>query len=475
MSRTAFFVSRSAFVNAQELSRVEDAALRILDEVGVAVLDEDLLAKLRARGFRVSGNRAMIEKRVVREFIDTERDRNGNCFQDGPPAPDGKRAEIELEVSQYPQYVHDLATDRVVPYTTERLVEATKLVDVLHERGVTLGPPGCPSDVPAPLQAVAQYWVAATYSRLGRVPIDAKALVSMPYAMEMAEILGDPIRSLPVYVFSPLTLGGESLRCVWEFKDRLSSLHVTSMPGEGSTAPVHAGDGYALSAAENIGSAMLLQELVELPVTWHIQLYAVDFVSAAMAFGSPQAALLYLMNCDVNAYFHGTRPRPASGTLGTMAKLPGAQSCAEKASAMTLNALLGQRRFSLAGTLSVDEVFSAEQLLYDLEIKDHVEELVRGPYGGCDPDRCLGAVVEGLEQGSFMALHATAEASRQFWRPMLFERGFLGGWLAGGAETTRARTHERIRQLVSAHDYRLEADLQQALDGVLARAKRDLS
>ncbi|MHC4592036.1 MAG: trimethylamine methyltransferase family protein, partial [Planctomycetota bacterium] len=237
MSQTAFFVSRPAFLNAQELSRVEDAALRILDEVGVAVLDEDLLAKLRARGFRVNGNRALIEKRLVREFIDAERDRNGNCFQDGPPTPDGRRAEIELEVSQYPQYVHDLAADRVVPYTTERLVEATKLVDVLHERGVTLSPPGCPSDVRAPLQAVVQYWVAATYSRLGRVPIDPKALVSMPYAMEMAEILGDPIRSLPVYVFSPLTLGGESLRCVQEFKDRLSSLHVTSMPGAGSTTP----------------------------------------------------------------------------------------------------------------------------------------------------------------------------------------------------------------------------------------------
>jgi trimethylamine:corrinoid methyltransferase-like protein len=141
---------------------------------------------------------------------------------------------------------------------------------------------------------------------------------------------------------------------------------------------------------------------------------------------------------------------------------------------MTLNVLLGQRSFSLAGTLSLDEGFSAEQLLYDLEVRDHVQELVRGPHGDCDPDRCLRDVAEGLQQGSCMALDNTAGACRDLWRPLLFERGFVARWLAEGGESTRVRAQDEVRRLVSRHEYRLEPDLQKALDGVLARARRDL-
>jgi trimethylamine:corrinoid methyltransferase-like protein len=458
-----------------ELERIEEGALRLLERVGIAVLDEGLLQWLRARGFRVDGNRFFVDPGRTGRFLDEERQRNGRAFPEGPLAPEAGAPKLSLSLNPYAQFVHDLETDRIVPFTMERLIEATKVVDVLHERGLCSSPPGCPTDMPAPVQPVAQYWVSATYSRQGRWPVDPKSLAAFPYVMEMAEILGHPLRHLPVYVFSPLTLGGESLTCALRFRDKVSSLHVCSMPSVGATAPVQVGDAFALAAAEVIGSALALREALELPVGWAVALFPCDFASMAMVFGSPEAELFQLASPEVDAYFHGTRWAPAGGTVHTMAKLPGAQACAEKAAVLAVNALLGQRTFTGAGALSLDEVFSAEQLLYDLEIKDHVEGLLSGLDADCVPERCVAEVTEALRRNSFAALESTAWACRAQWRPLLFERSFLASWRSAGAVTARQRTCAEVRRLLRRHEYELDPELQRALDDVFARAKHELA
>ncbi|MBC8458690.1 MAG: trimethylamine methyltransferase family protein [Deltaproteobacteria bacterium] len=148
--------------------------------------------------------------------------------------------------------------------------------------------------------------------------------------------------------------------------------------------------------------------------------------SMAMVLGSPEDFLLQFANSEINAYFHGTRWYPGIGGIHTNAKFPGVQACAEKSSLMTTGALLGERGFGSAGTLSLDEVFSAEQLIYDLEIKDHVQRLVEGIDGDCDPERCLQDVIEGVQQKTFAGLETTLQNYRHvYWHPRLFNRQFF--------------------------------------------------
>ncbi len=191
--------------------------------------------------------------------------------------------------------------------------------------------------------------------------------------------------------------------------------------------------------------------------------------------GSPESVLLSLMRSQVSAYFHGRRWHPSGGGILSMAKLPGAQACAEKTGGMTVGALFGQRSFFGGGALSLDEVFSGEQLLYDLEIKDHVEQLVQGLESDCDPARCVSDVREGLREGSFLGLDSTLESFRKFnWNPDLFERNSLGSWQARGARDIRRTARERVRDLVSRHEYEPEPELRRALDAILARARAEL-
>lgn len=475
MGAPAFSLRRPPLLRLEDLEHIEEAAQRILERVGIAVVGDEPLAALAARGFAPAADgRIRIERRLARAFLDEERARNGRAFslEPQPPPP---AAPFEVGVSNYSLAVHDIEADRVVPYTTARLIETTKLVDGLYERGVRATAPGTPADVPGPLQPVVQLWVSATYCRAGRTPTDIKSLASLPYVVEMTEALGRPLRDVAVYVFSPLTLSGESLACAMAMGPKLETVGVASMPLMGVSAPIHAGDAFAVSAAEVIGSAILVRELTGLRPRWAAWVFPADMRSLMMVFGSPENFFLQMMSNELHAYLHGTPWSMGAGNIHVMAKMPGVQASAERGSLMTVGALLGQRTFGSVGTLSLDEVFSAEQLLYDLEIVQHVERFVRGLDGACDPDRCVADVVGALERQTYAALESTRDAYAEvYWHPRLFERRSLTAWQAAGSPSIRRQVHDEIRRLVAAHSYTLDADTQKAIDAILARAKARL-
>ncbi|MEW6749430.1 MAG: trimethylamine methyltransferase family protein [Candidatus Latescibacterota bacterium] len=465
-----FALRREPFFCPGELEAMEQVVLRLLAEVGLAVVDEDLRRTLAGAGHRLAGQRVLLSQRRVTAFLHKERQANGNAFACGPLPPESDRP-LGLGVLPYPQWVHDLATDRLVPFTRQRLAQATRL---LHGLGIP-GVPGCPTDAAPALQPIEQYFISATQSRLGRLPVDPKSLESLPYVMEMAEVLGHPVRSLPVYVFSPLTLCGESLRCARAVRDRIAQVAVSDMAATGSSVPVRFAHALALAAAEVIGAAILVQEALELPVAWGIRVCPADLRSLAMVLGSPEDLLLALAGAEVDAFFHGTRWAPGAATLHTMAKMPGPQSCAEKASLMTAGALLGARHFGHAGALSLDETFSSEQLVYDVEVRDHVQRLLAGCAADMDVESCLAEAREGVQAGSFAGLESTAQAHRRvLWYPRLFERRFLAPWLAQGQPDARQRAHTLVAETLARHDFELDADLRHPLEGILARARQAL-
>ena len=244
------------------------------------------------------------------------------------------------------------------------------------------------------------------------------------------------------------------------------------MSSLGCTTPINMGDAFALCIAEVVGSAILLEQIIDLPIHWSVRLCPIDLHSMSMALGTPEDFLLQFANSEINAYFHGIRWHPAIGGIHTNAKLPGAQACAEKSSLMTTGALLGARGFGSAGTLSLDEVFSAEQLLYGLEIRDHVQRLVEGIDGDCDPERCLQDVMAGVQQKTFVGLETTLQNYRQvYWHPKLFNRQFFSAWEGKGERTIRQQAHAMIRELLSQYEYELEGELRTELDKILAKAQ----
>ena len=111
MTNHPFIVRRSAFFSIDRLERIEEAALRILADVGIAILDEEILQRLKLSGFQGKGNRITIDRKLVREFLDAERTKNGNKFTEEPQPIDPSSHEIGVYVIEYAQWIHDIDND----------------------------------------------------------------------------------------------------------------------------------------------------------------------------------------------------------------------------------------------------------------------------------------------------------------------------------------------------------------------------
>ena len=162
-------LTRDELISLDQAARVHDLAKRILRDVGLEVRHEGLKARLQAEGLRVEGGRVFFEPALVEAYVGEMRQRVSSRVGVPPARDDGK---LTLHASSYSLHVHDVELDRVVPYTTERLIEMCKLIDTLAEEGISGAPPGIPVDEHPDLQPVAQYRIAALYARQGAAPVD---------------------------------------------------------------------------------------------------------------------------------------------------------------------------------------------------------------------------------------------------------------------------------------------------------------
>ncbi len=473
MSKHPVVLSRPRLFDEGQFGCMREAAVGILAEHGLRVLHPVALEEIKRVGYRVSGDRVFFDRPMIEQFLDESR----AAGLAEPQQVEEPEHQFRVFTAQYCTNVHDLNTDTIAPFTTESLIEATKLSDVLSAERVVGSAPGLPSDVPDLLQPLLQYKIGAQYSRHGRHPIDARWEETMPYVMDMADALGEPIRSLPVFVVSPLSIGAESLECVMRYRNRLQFIRTGNMPSVGGSAPIRLADAFALGIAESSGSAMVLRAITDLPVRWGVIAMSFDLRGMAMSFGGPEHQLFRWAGDEVNAYFHG-RPvgRAASwSSLYTQAKLPGPQAAAEKMAGALSAALLGAPDLEGGGTLSLDEVFSAEQLLFDCEVRDHVERVCAGVDANCDPAAAVAEVAAGLK-GGFTPLDSTLSAYKDvYWLPKLFERRALAGWLGAGSPDLRDRAKQMARELIRKHDYTLAPELSHEVDRIYERASKELA
>lgn len=462
---------RPRLLTPDNLEQIHEAALRILESLGLLVRAPQALEAAARLGLTVREQRVLFDRTTVNAFVDEFR----VGARPAVPEEEEPSPEILLAPCQYAVMVHDIDTDEIVPFTTDRLIAAAKLLDTLHPYGVIGKTPGTPMDAPADLQPILKYRIQALHCRHGRRPVELGTPRATPYLLDMAEALGHPITSADVYVVSPLTIGGESFDCALEQRHRLQSLWVSNMSSMGATAPIRLGDALALGVAEVVGAAILSREVVGLPVDWSVRVTPFDPRFMSLTLGGPEEFPLQWASDEVNAWYHGRQPGPPWGSLHSQAKLPDQQSAVERMTGMLTSALLGARVFGGLGRLSLDEVFSPEQAVLDLEIRDHVQRLIAGADAACDPKACLAEVAAGLPSG-FLGLDSTADLYAQtYWRPRLFWRGMVNEWQAAQAPDLRARAKDMVRRQLKLHDYELEPDLRREVEGIYAKAERELA
>ncbi len=449
---------RRELIGLEQAARVHEAALKLLAEIGLEVLSEDALAHLAASGFRVQGSRVLFEPWVVEEHV-AEMRRERAAEARPIQCDDGH---LSLSTMVYSHHFLGLDSDRISVFTEETLAEMTRLIDSLAGDRLRGSVPGYPLDAPGPLQPVIRYRIAAENARHGPFPADLPSAATAHYILDMAEVMGRPIRALPVYTHTPLRLGGQSLATLTANLGRVDRIRVSNMPAAGANAPIRPLAAFAVSAAELMGAMVALKVLTGKPVSFYVQVFPFDVHSTIMVFGTPEDVLFQMASVDLNR-FYGEDASLDGGDLATMAPLPGLQAAADKAGVMFPGAVLGARQFGCAGTLVLGEVFSPEQLLFDLELRDWVERLLAGIDTTEPGDDLLAEVRAGLDQG-FLGHDSTRELyGRLYWYPRLFARGSLEAWRQAGSPSFHERAAAEVHARLAGHSYQLDEVRRQEL------------
>jgi len=461
-----------AMLTDRELEGVLDLALDVISRIGLEIHDHEL-REVAARGLGVpNGPRLTATRSQAEAYLASWRRRVDMRKSTEATGTAGEAPRLGLGVMPYSHTYLDPRTNRHVPLTGVRLIEATRFLSTFPGDQLTSSVPGHPVDVPAALQSLFQYKTGAQYNPQG----GGYGWLGPPrvaeYVLRMAEEVGHPITATVVYVDSPLRLGGHELRTAYELRHRFAEVHVGNMGSCGATLPLHPRTALALSWAEAILAGLCVEFLTGLPTDWGGTLEPFDLRAQTIPFGAPEQALYYQMGREASAWLTGNRPHAGHAPLLTMAKVPGAQAALEKGMSAALGVARGCTSLGAAGSLSADEVFSPAQVVLDLELRDWLERFAAGICRPEDePADPLKAIREALSGRGFAAADATLDSYAALsWFPRHLRREMLDRWRDLGSPSAEETAREEAIERIEGAQWTLPEPLFGALEAIYAEA-----
>ncbi len=443
---------------------IHDGALHLLDAVGLRVDSDSLRGRLRGRsGVTIDGEWVRFSPDLIEAFLQRPEPRPWQ-----PSAGD----RIRLSAGCCAHHIVDLDTDAVRPITWQDLVDGVKLIDAMHGVDVSGHCPGFPQDIHPDLQALAEYVIGALYGRGGPSFTAPCPLAAYDYLLRLNEVMGLETH-LPLYIISPLRLMGDSFEIVERYLDKVSHFSSSSMPVMGATAPIHMPSAFMQSLAESFGGLAVIKLLrPDAEVGWGLMAFPLDMKYGNIVYGSPEMNLADMFRLEMAAFYGkeggGTR------SIRSMAKRPGVLAALERSGSAVAGALMGSRSFFGAGTLSVDEIFSPEQLVIDREIADYAGRFARGFDLGAEAFD-TAVVAEGARHGDFMSLDSTLQHFRRaYWLPHLSERRMVNAWQAEGELDLRQLARDEVRRYRQSYDFALDPDKARELRRLYKQAAQEL-
>ena len=271
---------------------------------------------------------------------------------------------------------------------------------------------------------------------------------------------------------SPLVIEGEHTEAWLALKDMGMPVAVMPMPLMGATSPAGLAATVVQANCETLAALCLVQVAAPgTPVIYAPVLAAADPRTGAYAAGAIEASVMAAAGTEM-ARFYGLAVE-ASGCT-TNAHEPGVQAAYEKATTLLMSALAWPDILVGPGLLAGATVFSAEQLIIDVELFGLSRQAMRGVDAGPQLwlDDVLGSVGPG---GGFLGEKSTRRNARSGeWR--LTDLGVhpsYESWVRQGRPDVVAEARERIEALLARHEpMEYDEDQQKALAALATRARR---
>lgn len=443
------------YMDKDYLDYLHENALDLLEHTGIAAEDFITCRMKELEGVALKDGRLYFQRNTVRKVLDDNYALISKSMAN--PGPGKRDSLIRIGVCDLPQYYLKPGSGAIELMTASALVDATKFLETMQKKtpGVWSMVPGVPRDVPFELQAITEYYIGCEFCSNGGNIDTLYPDEAVDYIFAMAEAMGRPFRSAGMFTLSPLSLGGFEMATAFRRMDSFESFSISSLPMPGATAPVLLTPAWIVSIAEAVAGAVVLYLASGgKPVYISTGMFPFEPRKSWVAGGMPEHSVMEYQRGII-----GKRYNPElnySHSMTTSAKIPGFQAAAEKTAGALFAAMNGCKEFYTAGLLSFDDIFSPEQFVLDVEIRNLAQSYLKQPAQRENTD-WTGVIAEGLAGGYFSTDTTLDNYAEAYYFPRLFSREaldktFTGRLDAFGPDACRLAA-EKARECINQWDF----------------------
>ena len=463
------------FLSNDDVKRIHNATLRILNEVGYVWTHKESLEILTGAGCKVKGNRVYFPPELVEDSIQKAGKR---------PSIRG-RGGVTKTLGDGNLYFHNLggARDIYDAKTGDHRIaqlqdvrDSTRVLDAL-ENCNTITPFFTPQDVPGELMSLAMYRHALPFTTK---PLQGPGVQYGPetkFAVQMAEVIGNPkeVLTLALSPVSPLTIPDHEAEAVIEIARAGIAFGALPCPTAGATGPMTISGSIAQQNAETL-AVVILAQLVNpgLPIIYCGRLAMMEPRLGSSVWGGVELGLASAGTVQLG--HHYGFPVNVYG-FSTNAHTIDAQDGFERGLNAAIPALAGADELSGIGEMEAGVMGSYAQMVLDNELAFSIQRLRRG--FSADEDALGVDIIAAVMDGSrnFLGQKHTMKYIKagEVQLTKLAERNSWETWERKGKQGMVERAIDEAERILREHEVEpLEPQQEKELDKIMEAAEKEL-
>jgi trimethylamine--corrinoid protein Co-methyltransferase len=470
---------RQPAFSEDRVAAIHDTALRVLEELGIRVLNEEARARFKQAGASVGDDGLVrLDRGLVAEAVRTapaqfqlwggSEERAVKIGGDsvvfagvgGPPHIS------DLDLGKRPGTLAD----------ADNLMRLSQHFDVIH----ILSPNVEPQDVPIAIRHLAMTRSQLTlsdkapfvYARGAAQVSDCFAMIRIARGLDEEAFAARPHCYTVINTNSPRQLDIPMCQGIMDFAAAGQPALITPFTLSGAMAPVTVAGALTLAHAEALAGITLAQIVRPgAPVLYGSFTSNVDMKSGSPAFGTPEFVK--------GAYGAGQLARhidiPWRGSVGTASNAPDEQAVYETQMSMWANLLGGANLWlHAAGWIEGGLTASLEKFILDVEMLQMLAETLQ-PLAADDDEIGFDAIAEVAPGGHFFAAaHTMARYRNAFYEPLVSDWRNFGQWSDAGAQVASRRANRIWKEtLVAFTPPAIDPAIVEALDAYAARRQHE--
>lgn len=448
-------MSFAELLTQEQVHRIHDASLEILEEVGLKVRYEPARSLFARHGCQVDSETLVVKfPRVVVEKY------------------------RKVTPSKFTFHARDPKFDKTIPDDSPVIVTASSAPDIIdpvtgRERRAESGDIAriahlinelpaydmfsistLAEDAPKDQFSISRLYPALKYclKPIRTTTTDHKDTLSV---MEMAYIVAGGREAYREHPFlthhycptvSPLTMDVLSTENVMYFAQEGLPVYPTIVPNAGLTAPMSMAGTLVQGNAEYLATETLMQMVKEGTPTIYATLATVaDMRSGAYTSGAIECGMMHMAFAQLARFYNV----PCGGYVGlTNSKLNDAQSGYETGMSGVAGILGGMDMFNIGGLIDALKTFDFAKAVIDDEIAQMLKRMKRG-ISFTDDDLAVNLIREIGPGGSYIKpLHTRARMKTEIVMTKIADRDARSIWEKKGSLDTHTHAMEKVKEIM---------------------------